>query len=108
VAGNIVAPLCGVLAEARSRDPGRLADVVQSIVDASTAAASETGCELEAAVSREYETYRFSPAEPPVALAVRALEACGYPVSFIESGGGADANAFNAAGKPCLNLCNGM
>jgi tripeptide aminopeptidase len=108
VAGNIVPPLCVVSAEARSRSAARLAEVVQGILDAATAAASETGCELEAAVSSEYETYRFSAAEPPVTLAVRALEARGYPVSFIESGGGADANVFNAAGKRCLNLCNGM
>ena len=26
----------------------------------------------------------------------------------MESGGGADANVFNAAGMPCVNLCNGM
>ena len=45
--------------------------------------------------------------ERPVALAVRALAACGYEPGFIESGGGADANVFNAAGMPCLNLCNG-
>jgi tripeptide aminopeptidase len=27
---------------------------------------------------------------------------------FIESGGGADANVFNAAGVTCVNVCNGM
>jgi tripeptide aminopeptidase len=108
VAGNIVAPECVVQAEARSRNQPRLVEVVQAILDAGTAAASETGCELEAAVSSEYETYRFSSGAAPVTLAMRALEACGYMPSFIESGGGADANVFNAAGKPCLNLCNGV
>jgi tripeptide aminopeptidase len=108
VAGNIVPPLCVVHAEARSRDPGRLSTAVQAILDACTAAAGETGCEFEAAVTREYETYRFAESERPVAMAVQALAACGYTPEFIESGGGADANVFNAAGKPCLNLCNGM
>ena len=107
VAGNIVPALCVVSAEARSRSAVRLSATVQAILDACTAAASETGCEVEAAVSSEYETYRFSGEEPPVALAVRALAACGYEPGFIESGGGADANVFNAAGMPCLNLCNG-
>ena len=37
-----------------------------------------------------------------------ALGASGYPVTYIESGGGADANVFNAAGVPCVNVCNGM
>jgi tripeptide aminopeptidase len=107
VAGNIVPPLCVVSAEARSRSAVRLSETVQAILDACTAAASETGCEVAAAVSSEYETYRFSGDERPVALAVRALAACGYEPGFIESGGGADANVFNAAGMPCLNLCNG-
>jgi tripeptide aminopeptidase len=107
VAGNIVPPLCVVSAEARSRSATRLSETVQAILDACTAAASETGCEVEAAVSSEYETYRFSGDERPVALAVRALAACGYEPGFIESGGGADANVFNAAGMPCLNMCNG-
>jgi tripeptide aminopeptidase len=29
-------------------------------------------------------------------------------VTYIESGGGADANVFNAAGVTCVNVCNGM
>jgi len=33
-----------------------------------------------------------------VKLAVAALEASGYTPEFMESGGGADANVFNAAG----------
>jgi tripeptide aminopeptidase len=37
-----------------------------------------------------------------------ALAGNGYSVTYIESGGGADANIFNAAGVPCVNVCNGM
>jgi len=107
VAGNIVPPICVVRAEARSRRARRLADTVQAMLDAAAAAADETGCELEAAVTSEYETYRFTGEEPVVKLAVAALEASGYTPEFMESGGGADANVFNAAGMPCLNLCYG-
>ena len=107
VAGNIVPPVCVVWAEARSRRAARLAETVQAMLDAAAAAADETGCELEAAVVSEYETYRFKGDEPLVEMAVAALEGCGYRPQFIESGGGADANVFNAAGMPCLNLCNG-
>ena len=32
----------------------------------------------------------------------------GFEPAFIESGGGADANVFNAAGVACVNVCNGM
>jgi tripeptide aminopeptidase len=108
VAGNIVPPECTVRAEARSRDEGRLAETVQAMLDAATAAADETGCRLEAVVTSEYQGYRFGQDDEPVALAARALAECGHRVRYIESGGGADANVFNAAGLPCVNLCNGM
>jgi tripeptide aminopeptidase len=42
-----------------------------------------------------------------VALAERALAACGYAPRSVTTGGGSDANAFVAAGFPCLNLANG-
>ena len=36
-----------------------------------------------------------------------ALRACGYEPRRIATGGGSDANAFEAAGFPCVNLANG-
>jgi tripeptide aminopeptidase len=108
VAGNIVPPICTVRAEARSRDPGRLAETVQAMLDAATAAAEHSDCRLDAAITSEYESYRFDQDDEAVALAARALAECGHTVRYIESGGGADANVFNAAGLPCVNLCNGM
>jgi tripeptide aminopeptidase len=108
VAGNIVPPACRVSAEARSRIPARLAAQVQAMVDAATDAANRTECELDTSITSEYEGYRFSRSHPAVQLAVSALEGEGHPVTFIESGGGADANVWNAAGLSCVNLCNGM
>ena len=78
------------------------------MLDAATHAANLYECELESTISSEYEGYRFTRAHPAVKLAHAALEACGHVPQSIESGGGADANVFNAAGVPCVNLCNGM
>jgi len=108
VAGNIVPPECAVLAEARSRDPARLREQVQAMLDAATFAANLAECELESQIESEYEGYRLSRTDLPVRLAARALEACGHAVTYIESGGAADANVWNAAGLDCVNLCNGM
>jgi tripeptide aminopeptidase len=108
VAGNIVAPECSVWAEARSRDPDRLREQVQAMLDSATYAANLAECELETRIISEYEGYRFSPSHEGVRLAASALSGSGYPVTYIESGGGADANVFNAAGVPCVNVCNGM
>jgi tripeptide aminopeptidase len=108
VAGNIVPPECRVWAEARSRDADRLRDQVQSMLDAATYAANLSDCELESRIISEYEGYRFARAHEAVQLVSRALDGSGYPVTYIESGGGADANVFNAGGVPCVNVCNGM
>ena len=36
------------------------------------------------------------------------MPACGYEPTYALSGGGADANVFNDAGRRCVNLANGM
>jgi len=108
IAGNIIPPECTVDAEARSRDPGRLREQVQAMLDAATFAANLAECELESRIEPEYEGYRFARSDPAVRLAARALQACGREPVYIESGGGADANVWNASGLECVNLCNGM
>lgn len=108
VAGNIVPPGCSVSAEARSREAAALAAQVQAMVDAATHAANTAECELDVAISATYEGYRFARTHTAVALAAAALGAEGLEVAYIESGGGADANVWNAAGLSCVNLCNGM
>jgi tripeptide aminopeptidase len=108
VAGNIVPPECRVWAEARSRDADRLREQVQSMLDAATYAANLADCELESRIVSEYEGYHLARTHEAVRLVSQALDSSGYPVTYIESGGGADANVFNAAGVPCVNVCNGM
>jgi tripeptide aminopeptidase len=107
-AGNIIPPECTVWAEARSRDPDRLREQVQAMLDAATYAANLAECELETRIVSEYEGYRLSRSHAAVRLVSDALRESGYEVTYIESGGGADANVFNAAGVPCVNVCNGM
>jgi tripeptide aminopeptidase len=58
-------------------------------------------------VERMFTAYRTKPNAPQVELAQRALRACGYEPRLIVTGGGSDANAFEAAGFPCTNLANG-
>ena len=71
-------------------------------------AASLGDCTVETEVGVSYDGYRFRRDEPVVRLAETALAACGYEVRPALTGGGADANVFNARGLPCLNLANGM
>jgi tripeptide aminopeptidase len=107
-AGNVVPDRCRVRAEARSRNAGKLADVVQEILDSFAFAAAAVECELETTVDEDYDGYRFRGDEPVFALARRALERAGFEARPVEVGGGSDANVFNARGVPCVNIANGM
>ncbi len=107
-AANIVPEWCTLVAEARSHDEDKLADLVQEMVDAFAFAANAAECEVETALRRSYTGYRFRRQDPVVQLAAAALARCGVEPSYARSGGGADANVFNEQGLACLNLANGM
>lgn len=107
-ARNIVPDRCELTAEARSLDETTLRAIVGEMVDSIGFAASLTECEVEIAMEDKYSGYRFSPADPLVALGERALRKAGYEPRLVDCGGGADANVFNVAGTPCLNMANGM
>jgi len=107
-AGNIVPEWCSVLAEARSHDEAKLADLVQEMLDAITFAAASGDCEVETTAHRSYAGYRLRRDEPAVGIAAAALTLSGFEPHYTLSGGGADANVFNERGLPCVNLANGM
>jgi tripeptide aminopeptidase len=107
-AGNVVPEWCRFLAEARSHDEPKLADVVREMMETVAFAATVTECDVETEVHKSYSGYRFRRDDLPVRLAVHALEACGYEPRLELTGGGADANVFNERGLQCVNLANGM
>ncbi len=107
-AANIVPEWCDLTIEARSHDEGKLAGLLQEILDALTFGASACECEVQTDVRRSYRAYRFGKSDLPVRLAARALTACGYEPRYGLSGGAADANVFNERGLQCVNLANGM
>jgi tripeptide aminopeptidase len=107
-AGNIVPEACSFLAEARSHDETKLADLVQEMLDACAFAASETECELQTELRKTYRGYRFAKGDDLVRLAADGLGRCGHEVRYGLSGGAADANVFNERGLRCVNLTHGV
>jgi len=107
-ARNVVPEHCRFLAEARSHDERKLADVVQEMLETVTFAATLAECEVETHVEGSARGYRFRRDDLPVRIASGALERSGREPSYILSGGGADANVFNERGLECVNLANGM
>lgn len=107
-AGNIVPDSCSFLAEARSQNERKLADLVQEMLEACAFAATATDCELQTELRKTYRGYRFSKSDDVVRLAAAALERCGHEVRYGLSGGAADANVFNDRGLRCVNLTHGV
>jgi tripeptide aminopeptidase len=110
VAGtNVVPEHCTVVGEARSLSDGALEQVMAEIVDELHDAANDPACpcDLDLTVERLFAGYRLKTSTPPVQAAEAALRERGYAPRRILSGGGSDANAFDAAGFTCVNLANG-
>jgi tripeptide aminopeptidase len=107
-ATNIVPEWCTFVAEARSHDERKLADLIQEMQDAITFAAGVAECDVETTARKSYRGYKFAKSDRAVALAAEALQRCGHEVVYELSGGAADANVFNERGLECVNLANGM
>jgi tripeptide aminopeptidase len=106
-AANVVAERCSVELEARSLDHERAGEVVGEIVNALTAAASDTECDVELGVQEQFRAYRLARSAPPVQVAADALADLRIEPLLVATGGGSDAHAFSAKGLPCLNVANG-
>src|SRR3989440_5149499 len=106
-AGNIVPEWCTFLAEARSHDERKLADLIQEMLDAITFAAGVGECEVETTVHKSYRGYRFRRDDLAVRLAASALERSGFAPSYALSGGAADAKGFNERRLPCVQPPHG-
>ncbi len=107
-ARNVVPEWCSFTAEVRSHDEAKAVALAREMLESAAFAASLADCEVESEVRPSFPGYRFRESDPPVVLAASALRAAGYAPSYALSGGGADANVFNARGLQCVNLANGM
>ncbi len=106
-ATNVVPERCRVEAEVRSVSEERVEAALTEMIDCFQDGADAAECDLDVTVEKMFAGYRLKPTAPAVMHADRALRGCGYDPSLIVTGGGADANAFIAAGFECVNLANG-
>jgi tripeptide aminopeptidase len=104
---NVVPERCRVLAETRSLDPARVEEVVARMVDALHDGAAHAECDVDVVSEKLFTGFKVRPSAPELLAAEAALRACGYEPTRIQTGGGSDANALQAAGFPCINLANG-
>jgi tripeptide aminopeptidase len=104
---NVIPERCRVEAEVRSLDADRAATVATELVDHLQDAANAGECDLDVNVDRMFAGYRTKARAPQLAVAERALRACGYEPRHIDSGGASDANSFELAGFSATCLADG-
>ena len=104
---NVVPERARVLAEVRSVDPDKAEQVLARVIDALHDGASHGECDVDVITEKQVVGYRQKPSSPAVAAAEAALRVHGYEPRRITTGGASDANVFEAAGIPCVNVANG-
>jgi len=105
---NVIPERCRIEAEVRSLDADRANTVATELVDHLQDAANAGECDLDVNVTKMFAGYRTKSRAAQLAVAERALRACGYDPRHIESGGASDANSLEAAGFSCTCLADGV
>jgi len=107
-ATNIVPDRVEMAGEARSHDEGKLEAQVQAMTEALRAAAGRHGATVEIDVERSYSAFKLSEEDGIVQRAMAAAKTLGLTPALVPSGGGSDANVFNAGGITTINISAGM
>jgi len=103
-ATNVICPLVEMDGEARSRDENRLAKLTEHVQEVAQRVCDDYGAELDFDARRLYSAYNFSKDDDVVQRAVTAIEKTNLEPRFEATGGGSDANIFNANGIRTINL----
>jgi tripeptide aminopeptidase len=101
---NAVPEHAEVVGEVRSLEAERLAVRSAAVRAGFESAAAEFGAQLEFDHEHVYRGYRLDDTAPSVERARRAFAVLGETAHTATTGGGSDANEFNAAGLECCVL----
>jgi len=107
-ATNIVPDTVEIAAEARSRQPDKLAAQTETMLRILRETAARHGATVDLKVERSYEAFALDENTPIVRRARVAARLLGIEPIPEATGGGSDANIFFAAGIPVLNVSTGM
>ncbi len=107
-ARNVVPDRVELMGEARSRDPSKLENQTVRMVRALEDAAGSFGGTVDVEAVRAYDGYTLTEADPVVSMLMSSCRAVGVEPVLLPSGGGSDANIYNALGLQVANLSTGM
>ncbi len=106
-ATNIVADRVEIEAEARSRNPQKLADQVAHMRACLEEEAAAVGATVECTLTDTFPAFTLAADSPTVRMATQAAETVGAPPVVMATGGGSDANFFNQHGVQAAILSTG-
>lgn len=107
-ATNVVPDEVIVQSEARSRNADKLEAQVKKMVEHIESKITEAGGTCDIKVNKAYNPYVLDENAPVVQIAKKAMTAIGMTPKTKGTGGGADANFYNAYGVPSAVLAVGM
>ncbi len=105
---NIVPVKTVIKAESRSLNNQKLDQQTDHMADCFIAAAKEIGAQADIQRNRLYSAFCIQPDAPIVQAAQRACSKINLPCELVRTGGGSDANIFNAHGITSIALGIGM
>lgn len=107
-ATNIIPDAVYIEGETRSLDRAKLDALTEEITKEFEQLKEIPGAGSDIRVDFEYPEYRLDPEQAVVKFASEAIKRAGLDLRLETSGGGSDANIFNAAGLAVANLAVGM
>jgi tripeptide aminopeptidase len=108
LATNIIPAEVIIHGEARSRDEEKLTYLVEKIRAIFHKEIKAFGAELSFISTREYDRFDISSNKAMIGLCERAAKRVDVPLLLRPTGGGSDANYFNAFGIPTAVIASGM
>ena len=106
-ARNIVPDRVELTGEARSRELARLEAQTASLVEALQSAAEQYKATVDVQVTRAYTGYTLTEKDLIVSKLMAACRATGIEPRLVPTGGGSDANIYNAHGMQVVNTSMG-
>ena len=104
---NIVQNRCEIEGEVRSLVPAQAISHMATLTEVMHHGAAEYGGAVTIDTVTSYQAYQLSEESEPVRRAAQAAASLGIPVRYKSTGGGSDANYFNARGLPTVVISCG-
>jgi tripeptide aminopeptidase len=106
-AGNVVPGHCRFVAEARSIDSERAAEIAGEMAEACAWGAGEHECDVDVQAEELFRGYQLPSSSRSLAVAEAGMRRAGIEPVRTATGGGSDVNALLVNGVDCVLLANG-